>query len=326
MFLFNKLFEDYLQNKHSNFKRYSGSGTDTLTVLLSSILSTTSGPQYTTEECVMATGHRGRLNVLALLADYPLEALLSKIEGNNDTPDSLNAIDDVVSHVSCSNRKMFALDGNISNKRQVTLSIVHNPSHLEASYPVALGKTRAKQEDSAQNKVLSLIVHGDAALAGQGLIYETLALHKTPNSTVNGSVHVVCNNQIGFTTSYPNSRSSRHTTDIFKAFEIPVIHVNAMDVEAVIKVGKLAAQYKRDFNKDIVINLIGHRKYGHNELDEPSFTQPNMYKTIRNLEEVHKVYREKLIEKNLLREEQVTAFQERFVHKKCFEENNGSGY
>ncbi len=156
--------------------------------------------------------HRGRLNILPLIFDYPVANLLSKIQGKRDIPKEIRGIDDVVSHVSVSNEKTFCLDGNLNNAKSIRVSMVHNPSHLEAVNPVGMGKTFAKIKDYDNNNgtVLNLMIHGDSALSAQGVIYENLSFHKTPESDIGGSLHLVTNNQIGYTTEKENNRSSRY--------------------------------------------------------------------------------------------------------------------
>lgn len=159
--------------------------------------------------------------------------------------------------------------------------MVHNPSHLEAQNPVSMGKAHSKQLLYGKDKVLNVQVHGDAAFSAQGIVYESILLGKTPKFDVGGTIHIITNNQIGYTTRPIDSRPSKYPSDIGKAFDIPIIHVNSDDIEAVQKVVLLALDYKLKFNKDILIDLICYRKYGHNEVDEPEFTQPKMYHKIR---------------------------------------------
>ena len=235
------LFEKFLHNKFPTFKRYSGEGANTLVLMLYKILSECSYKQNSISNAIISMPHRGRLNVLPLILDYPAANLLSKIQGKRDMPAEIDGIDDVVSHVSVSNQKLFYLEGNYNDYKPIQVSMIHNPSHLEAIYPVSLGKTLAKVNDG--DKVLNIVIHGDSAVSGQGVIYETLSIHKSPGFDVNGSIHIVTNNQIGYTTMGENSRSSRYCTDIFKSYDIPIIHVNADDYKSILKISKLAFLY-----------------------------------------------------------------------------------
>jgi probable 2-oxoglutarate dehydrogenase E1 component DHKTD1 len=296
------LFEKFLHTKFPTFKRYSGEGANTLLVLLYSILAECSKKESQANSAILAMPHRGRLNVLPLLLDYPVSHLLSKIQGKRDMPKEIEGIDDVVSHVAVTNDKIFCMDGALGNYKPIRVSLLHNPSHLEAINPVAMGKTYAKVQDNCSNteSVLNITMHGDSALSAQGVIYESLSFHKSPKCNLGGTLHIVTNNQIGYTTQNDQSRSSLHCTDIFKTYSIPIIHVNSDDIESLIKVGKLAYMYKQKYKKDFVINLVCWRKYGHNEVDEPMFTQPTMYKCIKNKKESVEIFKNYLMEKNLI--------------------------
>jgi probable 2-oxoglutarate dehydrogenase E1 component DHKTD1 len=247
--------------------------------------------------------------------DYPVKDLLNKILGKRDIPEEIEGIDDVVSHVATSNSKTFCLDGNLSGHKPIQISMLHNPSHLEAINPVGMGKAYAKIQDNGGNdeKVLNLVIHGDAAVSGQGVIYETLSFHRSPLCDVGGTVHIITNNQIGYTTQGEQARSSRHSSDIFKAYDIPIIHVNADDVDTVIKVAKFAYNYRKEYKKDIVIDLIGWRKHGHNEVDEPMFTQPNMYKVIKSKQETVDTFKARLISEGVITEDQVKNLADKFT-------------
>jgi probable 2-oxoglutarate dehydrogenase E1 component DHKTD1 len=307
--------EKFLQTKFATFKRYSGEGTNTLLVMLYSLLSECSRKSSEVENVILSMPHRGRLCILPLILDYPVKDMLSKIQGNRDMPEEIEGIDDVVSHIATSNSKTFCLDGNLKEHKAIQISLLHNPSHLEAINPAGMGKAYAKIQDYEGNndKVLNLVIHGDAALSAQGVIYETLSFHRSPLCDVGGTIHIVTNNQIGYTTQGANARSSQHTSDIFKAYDIPIIHVNADDVDTVIKVARLAYNYRKEFKKDIIIDLIGWRKHGHNEVDEPMFTQPNMYKTIKNKTETVDSFKKRLTEENIMSEEQVKAMADKFA-------------
>jgi probable 2-oxoglutarate dehydrogenase E1 component DHKTD1 len=303
------LFEKFLHTKFPTFKRYSGEGANTLVLLLYKIFSECSKKH----NAIISMPHRGRLDVLTLIMDYPVANLLSKVQGNRDIPKEIEKeIDgnDVVSHVAVSNQKLFYLEGSISDSKPMQVSMLHNASHLEAIYPASLGKTYAKNLDGANT--INVVIHGDSAVSGQGVIYESLSFHKSPQYNVGGSVHIVTNNQIGYTTQHELSRSSRYCTDLFKSYDVPIIHVNSDDYESIIKIAKLAVNYKKKFNKNFMIDLVCWRKYGHNEVDEPSFTQPLLYKLIRNKKETVELLKNKLIEKNAITNDQAKALEEKF--------------
>lgn len=198
------------------------------------------------------------------------------------------------------------LAGSSKNEKEVTVSLLNNPSHLEAVNAVSMGKVRAKQDDYASfDKVLNVQLHGDAAHAGQGVVYESLTLGKVPKYDIKGTIHMVVNNQIGYTTTPIDGRTSKYCTEVAKAFEIPVIHVNSDDVEAVHKISLFAAEYRQQFKKDIMIDLVGYRRYGHNEVDEPEFTQPLMYNKIRKEQATGpKLYHEKLLNEKLVKSDE----------------------
>ena len=309
------LFEKFIHSKFPTFKRYSGEGANTLLILLYSILAQCSKKDSLVNSAVLAMPHRGRLNVLPLLLDYPVAHLLAKIQGKRDIPNEIEGIDDVVSHVSVTNDKVFCLDGALSSYKPVRVSLLHNPSHLEAINPVAMGKSYAKIKDNSSNKdtVLNITIHGDSAVSAQGVIYEALSFHKSPNCDLGGTVHIVTNNQIGYTTQNENSRSSLHCTDIFKSYSIPIVHVNSDDTKSLIKLGKLAYDYKQKFKKDFVINLVCWRKYGHNEVDEPMFSQPIMYSIIKNKKESVDLLKSYLLKNNLIDESAVKNLEEKYV-------------
>ena len=253
-----ELFEVFLKNKVPTFKRYSGEGMMSTLIGLNALFSECSKKSSLFSSVVLGMPHRGRLNILPIIFDYPLVNLLAKISGKRDIPQEVAGIDDVVHHVSVSNTKTFFLDGNLSDHRNITVTMLHNPSHLEAAYPCAMGKALAKQRDLTDNtNVLNVVLHGDAALSGQGIIMEALSIHKTPECYIGGTVHIVNNNQIGYTTEKNCGRSTRHCTDIFKGYDIPVIHVNADEVESVIKVFRFVLEYRQKFKKDIAIDMIG---------------------------------------------------------------------
>jgi probable 2-oxoglutarate dehydrogenase E1 component DHKTD1 len=238
------------------------------------------------------------------LLKFPPRALFSKIKGNSEFPDGLPVVGDVISHLATS------VDIDYGYERSLHVSMLHNPSHLEAANPVALGKARARQmylydsktESNCHigDKVLCVQMHGDAAFTGQGVVTETLGLANLPHFTTGGSVHIIVNNQIGYTTPSMNARSTVYTSDVGKMINCPVLHVNADFPEDVAFATSIALDYRQKFRKDVILDLIAYRRMGHNELDEPAFTQPLMYKKIRGLESVPKKYQQKLLKQNVL--------------------------
>jgi len=255
------------------------------------------------EEAVIAMPHRGRLNLLTGILRYPASKIFAKVSGFNDFPTVAGAVrpgtGDVLSHIAQS----VDLD---YNGKSIHVSLIHNPSHLEAANPVAQGKVRAKQDlGKGAKQALCIMVHGDAAMTAQGVVPETLTLSQLPEYGVGGSLHVVVNNQIGFTTDWHKGRSSWYCTDILRSIHAPAIHVNADDPEAVFIATQLAMDYLTTFRKDIIVDLHGYRRHGHNELDEPSFTQPLMYEKIRTRPTIAKLYAEKIMKEQLLTEEEI---------------------
>ncbi len=284
-------FETFLQTKYVGQKRFSLEGAESLIPLLDQVL------QYSAEagldEVVIGMAHRGRLNVLANIVGKPYEKIFSEFEGYMD-PKSTQGSGDVKYHLGTTG-KFTTPDG----EHATTVSVVANPSHLEAVDPVLEGIVRAKQ-DRIDLKlegytVLPLLVHGDAAFAGQGVVAETLNLSQLRGYRTGGSVHVVVNNQVGFTTSPAYSRSSLYCTDVARMIQAPIFHVNGDDPEAVVRVAKLAFEYRQAFNKDVVIDLVCYRRRGHNEGDDPSMTQPLMYAIIDAKRSARKIYTEELI-------------------------------
>ena len=241
--------------------------------------------------------------------------LLHKVAGNNDISEEMeDRIDDIPTHIAVSNTKKFSNEtGSLKSKnKKVTFTMVHNPSHLESQNAISMGKTRAKIDDTEHKdtrSVLNIQAHGDAAFCGQGAAYEGLTLCNLPKFDIGGSIHIITNNQVGFTTNSKDGRSFDHSSDIVKSFGIPVIRINANDgfttPESLIKVCKLMISYWKTFKKDILIDMIGCRKHGHNEVDEPGFTQPEMYEKIRNMKSLAKQYSERLIRDDVIEQKDV---------------------
>ncbi|CAD8055653.1 unnamed protein product [Paramecium sonneborni] len=275
--------DHYYHKKFTTFKRYAGEGGEGVIVALRAIYGQAADSGVT--DIVQSMAHRGRFPIMSSLLDYPASDIFRKIMGENDLPQEYTfGVDDVVHHLSTSNKKKF-------NNKDLTITVVHNPSHLEAANPVSQGKAKAKQDDYRNiNQVLNLQLHGDAAFAGQGIVYESMLLSGLDNYSNGGTVHIIQNNQIGYTTNIKDSRFSRYSSDLLLAYKYPIIHVNGEDVETLHKVSKFAVQYRQMFKKDILIDIVTYRRYGHNEVDEPSFTQPNMYEKVRKTKSLPQKY------------------------------------
>jgi 2-oxoglutarate dehydrogenase E1 component len=283
-------FEMFLQTKFVGQRRFSLEGAESLIPLLDAVLTEAALQQM--DEAVMGMAHRGRLNVLANIVGKSYAQIFQEFEGNLD-PRSAHGSGDVKYHLGAEG-DFTAADGY-----QIHTSLVANPSHLEAVDPVLEGVVRAKQDllDVGEEgfTVLPLLIHGDAAFAGQGVVAETLNLSQLRGYRTGGTIHIVVNNQVGFTTSPASSRSSVYATDVARMIQAPIFHVNGDDPEAVVRVGQFAFAYRRKFKKDVVIDMICYRRRGHNETDNPSFTQPLMYNLIDARRSVRKLYTEALI-------------------------------
>ncbi|KAG9354879.1 hypothetical protein JZ751_001592, partial [Albula glossodonta] len=282
-------FEEFLQRKWSSEKRFGLEGCESLIPALKTIIDKSS--ENGVENVIMGMPHRGRLNVLANVIRKELEQIFCQFDSKLEAADEGSG--DVKYHLGMYHRRI-----NRVTDRNITLSLVANPSHLEAVDPVVQGKTKAEQfycGDTDGNRVMSILLHGDAAFAGQGIVYETFHLSDLPSYTTHGTVHVVVNNQIGFTTDPRVARSSPYPTDVARVVNAPIFHVNADDPEAVMYVCNVAAEWRATFHKDVVVDLVCYRRNGHNEMDEPMFTQPLMYKQIKKQKGVLQKYAEKLI-------------------------------
>ena len=239
----------------------------------------------------MGMPHRGRLNVLANILNKPYGMIFGEFEGN--LPETVAGDGDVKYHLG------FSADHVTADKHTVHLSLTPNPSHLEAVNPVVEGRMRAKQrrfKDRDRKLGVPILIHGDAAFAGQGLVAETLNLSQLPGYRTGGTIHIVVNNQIGFTTAPSDGRSTRYCTDVAKMIEVPIFHVNGEDPEAVVYVAELALDFRETFGQDVVIDMVCYRRHGHNEGDEPAFTQPLMYDKIRDRISIRELYTEKLVD------------------------------
>jgi len=293
-------FESFLQLKYPSTKRFSVQGGDVAIAALQQVIVTAASLDV--DEIILGMPHRGRMNVLTQVMGKPYVELLSIFHGNMDVPEWIVTSGDVKYHLGVSSDKEFA------GGKKVHLSLTANPSHLEAVNPVVMGKTRAKQDmknDDAKSRVMSILFHGDAAFSGQGLVAECLSLSDLKGYRVGGTLHLIVNNQIGFTTNPKNSRSTPYPTDVAKGIQAPILHVNGEDPEAVGFVSKLAAEYRQKFKSDVVVDIICYRKYGHNESDEPMFTQPIMYNSIAKKKAPARIYAEKLTSTGVMTAEEV---------------------
>jgi 2-oxoglutarate dehydrogenase E1 component len=302
-------FEKFLHTKYVGAKRFGVDGGESTIPATEEILATSA--KYGVQEVVFGMAHRGRLNILTNVLGKSFTAVFSEFQGKSAYPDSVQGSGDVKYHLGTSSDRIIS-------GQQVHLSLTANPSHLEAVNPVALGKSRAKQDqlnDTDRSKVLTILYHGDAAFAGQGLVAESLMLSDLAGYTTGGTMHVVINNQIGFTTMPQYSRSGHYSTDIAKMLTAPIFHVNGDDPDAVIKVSRLAAQFRAEFKKDVVIDLTCYRRFGHNEGDEPAFTQPIMYKAIRAQESVRTLYAKKLVAEQVLTQAEYESYIKDFNDK-----------
>jgi len=283
------LFEAFLNKKYVGVTRFSLEGGEALIPLLDEVCRQTSARGC--REVILGMAHRGRLNVLHNILKKPAEEMFSEFESCYD-PQDLSGSGDVKYHNGCLTRRV------LDDGRELTLYMVSNPSHLEAVNPVVEGVARARQDmtdTNGEKAVLPVLLHGDAAFAGQGVVAETLNMSQLKGYRTGGTVHVIVNNQIGYTTLPEDARSTRYSTDVAKMLMVPIFHVHGEDPEAVIHVARLAAEYRYRYRKDVVIDLICYRRYGHNEGDEPYFTQPTMYQRIRERPPLSRVYGDQLI-------------------------------
>ncbi|HUI18426.1 MAG TPA: 2-oxoglutarate dehydrogenase E1 component [Alphaproteobacteria bacterium] len=289
-----EVFERFLDKKFTGTKRFGLDGAETLIPALEQIIKV--GGKLGVEEIIIGMPHRGRLNVLANVMSKPFTAIFAEFEGNAATPEDVHGSGDVKYHLGTSSDREF--DGTV-----VHLSLAANPSHLEAVNPVVLGKARAKQRlrgDVERAKVMGLLMHGDAAFAGQGIVAETFELSELYDYRIGGTIHFVVNNQIGFTTNPAYARTGPYCSDMGKVVQAPIFHVNGDDPEAVVHVARIATEFRQRFKRDVVVDMFCYRRHGHNEIDEPAFTQPRMYRKIAQQPTTRQIYAEKLIQEGEL--------------------------
>jgi 2-oxoglutarate dehydrogenase E1 component len=295
-------FEQFLQVKYPGTKRFSAQGGDAMVPGLEAIINTAA--RLGVKEIVVGMPHRGRMNVLTTTMGKPYAELLSIFHGNLDFPEWIASSGDVKYHLGTSSDRDTPFG-------KIHLSLLSNPSHLEAVDPVVAGKVRAKLDIYGdiedKGSVMGIMLHGDAAFAGQGLVSEVLALSELRGYRTGGTVHIIVNNQIGFTTSPKYSRFTPYPTDVAKAVQAPIFHVNGDDPEAVSYVCRLAAEFRQEFKRDTVIDIFCYRKYGHNESDEPMFTQPIMYRTISQKPLPAEIYSQRLVDEGVVSQNEVDA-------------------
>ncbi len=305
-------FEEFLQLKYASTKRFSIQGGDAAIAGLEAVLLTSS--ELGVEEINIGMPHRGRMNVITTIMGKPYVELLSLFQGNIDFPEWVDSSGDVKYHLG------VTTDRTLLNGKKMHLSLASNPSHLEAVNPVVVGKVRAKQDQKddreTKDKVMSILLHGDAAFCGQGLVPETLSLAELRGYRTGGTVHIIVNNQIGFTTSPRYSRFTPYPSDVAKMVQAPIFHVNGDDPESVYFACKLAAEFRHTFKRDVVVDIFCYRRYGHNESDEPMFTQPLMYKAIAAHKMPARLYSGELVKAGIVPQEEVdgmyAAFRSQF--------------
>ncbi len=295
-------FEKFSALRFVGTKRFGLDGGEAMIPALEQIIKR--GGQLGVKEIVLGMSHRGRLNVLANVMSKPYRQLFHEFHGGSANPDDIEGSGDVKYHLGASSDRAF-------DNRNVHLSLTPNPSHLEAVDPVVLGKARAKQQqqndDEARASVLPLLIHGDAAFAGQGIAAECFAMSGTKGFRTGGTIHFIVNNQIGFTTAPAYARSSPYPSDVALMVQAPIFHVNGDDPEAVVHCARIATEFRQLFHKDVVIDMFCYRRFGHNETDEPSFTQPLMYRAIKDHPTTLALYAARLVAEGTLNESDVQA-------------------
>ncbi len=290
-------FERFLDKRFTGTKRFGLEGGETLIPALEAILER--GAELGVKEFVLGMAHRGRLNVLANVMGKPFSAIFSEFQGNPANPSDVQGSGDVKYHLGTSTDRQF-------DDELLHLTLNANPSHLEAVNPVVLGRVRAKQRQRddipARDQVVGLLLHGDAAMAGQGLVAESLDMSELKGYRVGGTIHVIINNQIGFTTSPVYARSGPYPSDVAKMIQAPIFHVNGDDPEATLHIAKIAMDFRQQFKKDVVVDMFCYRRHGHNETDEPAFTQPIMYRAIASHPTTRQIYARRLVEEGVMTE------------------------
>jgi len=301
-------FENFLQKKFPGQKRFSLEGAESVIPALDAVMER--GSELGVEEFIIGMPHRGRLNVLTNIMRKPFEDVFSEFEGKEFDEEGL--LGDVKYHLGYTVRR------KTSKGKEVKLTLTPNPSHLEAVDPVVEGITRAKIDTTYQHntgKIVPILIHGDASVAGQGIVYEVLQMEKLKGYSTGGTIHLVINNQIGFTTDYLDARSSTYCTDVAKTTLSPVFHVNGDDAETVVYAVQMAVEFRNKFHKDVFIDILAYRKYGHNEGDEPRFTQPILYKAIEKHPNPYEIYKQHLLEQNVVTADYCSNNEKKFIAK-----------
>ncbi|MEM0988285.1 MAG: 2-oxoglutarate dehydrogenase E1 component [Pseudomonadota bacterium] len=312
-------FEKFLHVKYMGTKRFGLDGGEALIPAMEQIIKR--GGALGAKDIIFGMPHRGRLNILANVMAKPYRAIFHEFQGGSFKPEDVDGSGDVKYHLGASSDRAF--DGNT-----VHLSLTANPSHLEAVNPVVLGKARAKQAQLDDNRaaVIPVLLHGDAAFAGQGVVAECFGLSGLKGHKTGGTIHIVVNNQIGFTTAPHFSRSSPYPTDIAKIVDCPIFHVNGDDPEAVVHAAKVATEFRQKFQRDVVIDIFCYRRFGHNEGDEPMFTQPLMYKAIKKQQTTLEIYSDRLVADGLMKAEEIEAEKKAFQEHLAKEFDAGTDY
>ncbi|MBL0318766.1 MAG: 2-oxoglutarate dehydrogenase E1 component [Alphaproteobacteria bacterium] len=301
-------FEQFAHVKFPGTKRFSVEGSETVIASIETILAVAA--KNGIEEIAIGMAHRGRLNVLTKVTKKPYAAMFSEFQGKSAFPAELNISGDVKYHLGATCEREY-------EGKKIHVTLMPNPSHLETVGAVTVGRVRARQDalgigQQSWDKAMALILHGDASFAGQGVVTETLTLSRTDAYGTGGSIHIIVNNQVGFTTNPEDARSSTYASDMAKGIQIPIFHVNGDDPDAVAHVTKLAFDYRRQFKKDVVLDVIGYRRYGHNEGDEPLFTQPIMYKSIAVHPTTAVLYAQQLAAEGVVTEQDSQTMRETF--------------
>ncbi len=315
-----ELFEQYLDKKFLGTKRYGIEGGESTIPGIEQIFKQACIDGI--EDIIIGTAHRGRLTLLATVLGMPYKSIISKFQGSTDDPNEFLGSGDVKYHLGVSSDREF-------EGKKIHISLTPNPSHLEAVNPVVIGKVRAKQtqlKDKTTDKVIGLLIHGDAAIAGQGIVAETFAMSQLRGFRTGGTIHFVINNQIGFTTMPQYGRSAPYCTEIAKMVQAPIFHVNGDDPEAVVHVCRLATEFRNKFKEDVVVDMFCYRRSGHNEADEPSFTQPLMYQAIKKHITTRKLYEKKIINEKIISIEEVNNISNNFKEFLDSESNLSKSY
>lgn len=312
---YSSLFEEFLHKKYTTTKRFSASGSDSLIPCLKLIMD--QAIELGADKIILGLSHRGRINAMAYLLHKKIEHILAGFIGTVPQGAELEwgNSGDVKYHLGC----LYKYTND--KGRTIEVQLMPNASHLESADPLTVGRVRAEQDytgDTNRKKVVGILVHGDAAFAGQGVVYETLQFADLAGYNSGGTIHVVVNNQIGFTTVPRDSRTGSYCTEIAKSISAPIFHVNGEDPEAIIKASKIAAEYRHKFSRDIVIDLIGYRLYGHNEMDQPMFTQPIMYKKIQSMKRIYDKVCDKFLAEKVYTKEEIDKLSKNVM--KGFEE------